>query len=809
LNTTQILYGAGSTDICLNPVELGRNILEAGISCDRAFQVLDAQNNFENELEAIESQFKRVHFDVLGALPEVITSKILFGLGEKEVRRFALVSRSWYNITSSQYLWKKFCNHRGWGLIFSLPKQLNWQRLYKVLASSLRKKIEAALEIFKYDIAGISAMNSPKKVSQCLRKLPELLKLEKSEPTRINDLVQLEIVNSILISLEAYFTSTLENMLSILENPVEMQSVVNSQRFKAAEVSFLDDKGLEVAKVRIHELILERSGKYRILNSHIEKSIRNKRHVDSHFSMNLSLNVSASLQSYVNVGEIGMDKTPSSFKLFGLLGRLYKILLSFKAGVPKGKHTQFQSRFTYSIDIICRKMRDKIEDLRAKKASIIGNCILRTFVLDLSGPLKSYRRGNIIRKWSKSISEDLPVSLDDVCQRLHPFKNFAHRSSSIFNSCCGIGIFHSCESHLLILDPSGFALDILKSVITGDLRVLEISNLLTKEYLTPLKDHEILFFVGKLWTPQIVSEINAFLNIKAPEMHDKNARAIIFCPSKYALDILELPFKVLDWSEMQETSASQLFDILMKLKTPMFHQELVLLQKVCEETRENLEIRYQELIVLVSKNQELDETLLYDIIIFERDTLALEALDQKKTSLSSEMQAKYLPYEKFVEFAVNLWSAITNVNQLGIVCVFSWEMFLEEYLTAIEHFPEDFNELVSSKCESAARVLAYRVSCRTAQSMPQYDRMIMLLIFNINLMEFQNLLNKQDKQNLLDLTGKSRNCANIKEFYDLIIHQSVENEKIMLLGLGLIKESNIYCGTETMDSGLKNIALSM
>ena len=114
--------------------------------------------NFEKELCQIESETRKIYLDIISKLPKPLSMKILLKLSAPDVSRISTVCKSWLGIARHPILWKCLSHLNGWGISFVYPKNMDWMRFYQNLNMLKKSKIPSAIEVFKYEMAGVSGL---------------------------------------------------------------------------------------------------------------------------------------------------------------------------------------------------------------------------------------------------------------------------------------------------------------------------------------------------------------------------------------------------------------------------------------------------------------------------------------------------------------------------------------------------------------------------------------------------------------------------------------------------------------------------
>lgn len=178
LKVLEEICGANSNNsmdrfISLNPKLVVEKLLEAKIGNPETYDILKkAGQAFEHEINNAKSECRKVYIDIIGKLPKSIACRIFLLIGAKNLPNLRRVSKGWCAITRLPMLWRCLSYLNGWGIAFLIPKNMDWEKFYQTLSVLRKSKVASAIEIFNYEMAGISGVRAQKKMNAFLKKMP-------------------------------------------------------------------------------------------------------------------------------------------------------------------------------------------------------------------------------------------------------------------------------------------------------------------------------------------------------------------------------------------------------------------------------------------------------------------------------------------------------------------------------------------------------------------------------------------------------------------------------------------------------------
>jgi hypothetical protein len=100
-----------------------------------------------------------------------------------------------------------------------------------------------------------------------------------------------------------------------------------------------------------------------------------------------------------------------------------------------------------------------------------------------------------------------------------------------------------------------------------------------------------------------------------------------------------------------------------------------------------LKHRYQRILHSSSTNSTLDDTHVHDIILFQRETLYLDDMKNKKKIDEFQNQEKYKAYLKYIEYAMNIWEVMKSLKSNISRVNFSENTLIDAFKGSLEFFP--------------------------------------------------------------------------------------------------------------------------
>lgn len=161
---------------------------------------------------------------------------------------------------------------------------------------------------------------------------------------------------------------------------------------------------------------------------------------------------------------------------------------------------------------------------------------------------------------------------------------------------------------------------------------------------------------------------------------------------------------------------------------------------------------YKKILQYLTTDTVLEETLIHDIILFQRESAHLDALKLKKSKCEMERDALYVPYLKFVEYIYKTWLVISKLQCFSCMYVFSQEMFIAEYTVSLAQLSTDANFLLHpDSIERAANILAGRLGKKVGDWLAPSHRVWFLVSITLVKWAFLEKISECDLEILLDI----------------------------------------------------------
>ncbi|KAI8911022.1 hypothetical protein EDD86DRAFT_269734 [Gorgonomyces haynaldii] len=666
--------------------------------------------DFQQLLYDTKSELKKVYLDLISKLPRNLSSKILLIVGAKNTAKIMRVSKTWAEIIRNPLLWKCFGHMNGWGIVFNYPKQMDWKKYYQTLVLLKKSKMGTIFEVFNYELAGNTGLRALKKMTAFLRRLPDYVKLDKQAdrdtPLGMSECVQLELVNDVFNDLEDSFTNFLTREY---HDNMHDPELTEAMRFRRVICKCVDSYGTYIKTIHVHALVIEKAAHYKWVNSVISKPGKAMRHVDPQIQMTVPMITQT--KDFVQLSSVASDP-PECFDVFLYLRELYQALYAFDRGLQMSKNVQFHCRFIRSLDILCERINNRMLSLQDKKQFVPSCAIITSSIKTYGAFLDLETRRPLVEEWKKLTEQYFLLGTDDglVVPHHDDYSNFL----DTFSVRTNLAIILNCNDDMLLLDPNGIAVDTLIAStkhMEMTYKICDVSSaMLQKELGGPFGKNEWVYLVGKIWTPQAIAEVSSWLRQR---QNDKKSttpmRYMLSCPSQEVIDKLDLGLETVDWRCNADILSACLMDQCMQAKRPQFHLNSVGLKQKVEQKETEIQNWYSKILNIVSVESDLDELMMHDIILFQRETMVLDELEKQLMATETENQVRYQPYVKFVQAVMKVWSIVENLRFVCPSYLFNSDILTTEFKESLALFPQFSTHIYPTDCEKALDYLLNRI----------------------------------------------------------------------------------------------------
>ncbi|KAI8928647.1 hypothetical protein BC831DRAFT_548196 [Entophlyctis helioformis] len=774
----------------IDPAAFGRAITMVKIGDERTQKLIpETPAGLDDIHEHIQTEAERVYVDILPCLPRALSFRILVSLGERRLSELAFVSRRWRDLVRQQQVWKWMSHENGWGVSFNYPKGMDWRDFHHRLHVMRKQRVPEVLEAFDVDIQNLTGLKAYKRMSVFLKKIPEYTKLEKIEQDasrRVADLIQLELTNDVFMAVEDHFTThlaVLENAAAAAalaaQNPYKNTQKNSSLRFKKAVVTVKTMQGKTFSKKYVHELVVDKAAKLRCLHVNIE---RVKKHVTR---IDTAIIIEVGFPPFPSEGppsrgppKIPRGPTPACFGVFSLLANCLKIIYAYHRGVQMGKHIQFQVRFIRALKLLCEKIEGQIAEQRKSQSSLRGDTILVSCAHAFLPPLTSEERLSVKMTWIRAIREHhLMRDPREVFGVFLPkFKTY-NTINDAEHVLMNAALLATTESDILIHDSTGLGEQILNEISESLFTLVTVIDARAKNFVALLKTHVLtpgtIIIKNVGIESSIQAEVISFRNARHAAAREKgdliNRRSskIIICSLFDILNDLEPRLLRMSFSFSKETLQSMLLDILLDVIKPQFHADRNNMRRTYEAQRDDLEKWFKSIIELIRERHTVEEELIHDIIMYQRQNAELENLKVRREEVETPIAPLYASYHRVVGYVMEIWHIMKQLVHIRPAYDLSTDVLLDCFRQSI---PESLRngstvtELERRDMDMMVDDFTTRVGNRLGRAVGDADRFPLLAVLAVTKMRYYGTITKKDEAVILALAQKRAEITDHAEF---------------------------------------------
>lgn len=582
----------------------------------------------------------------------------------------------------------------------------------------------------------------------------------------------MEIVNEVFNALEEHFAILLsqeyhENMLD--------PEFLNVIQYRKAIVTCVNVKGEYISTFKLHSLVLDKAGHFKVLQAAIAKNAKQIRHVDISFTITVNMLPNIEEREIVVLNQMEII-VPKALSLFEHITALFKVFYAYHRGIIMAKHVQFQCRFIHSLDILCDRVQERIKEHLDSRKYIIGDSIMYAAIISYCGSVPAQKRDALVDSAERCIKR-----FTDIHQRHQILDKFLlHNGYSKMISTFGIKSSHVIVSNMvhdmIFIDPHYLAQEVIEPFFSKKgipFRVLDASqSLFSKQIHGPFDANETIYIFGEIWSAQALADVTNLLKEKYGAQkgfifHNMSLpnRVLLSIPSRSLLPKLDFEVKIVDWSYSAEILSAKLFDILMHFRSPKFHREITELNMFIEVKSMQLDSWYQRILRSSSAETDLDDTQVHDIILFQRETANLEEMIDKKKQDEFENETRYDAYFKYVDYAMTVWDMLKNLKAVVQTVNFSEHSLIEAFRSSLDHFPiNEYGNIHISEYRACVDDFIYRLAKHISNFLSGINRICFFLSLSISRWLFFGTLTGNDYHIFKKLLEIGREAIDFKSF---------------------------------------------